>query len=79
MIQMGLLTSEQKEELLPIFHQDGNQVGQWWQPDSFFNPVQDINDDWYISQQEMYGNINPEFSWVLSLPLQDFIPKPNPD
>ena len=68
MIEVGQLTIEEKEQL----------VGQWYAPDSFFNPVQDINDVWIISQEEMNNCINPEFQWVKELPLIEYIPKPTP-
>jgi len=63
MIQVGLLTELQKDDL----------VGQLYAPDSYFNPIQDINDDWIISQEEM-EQCNIE--WVEDLPLIDFEPKP---
>ena len=53
MIEVGQLTIEEKDQL----------VGQWYAPDSFFNPVQDINDVWIISQEEMNNCINSEFQW----------------
>jgi hypothetical protein len=65
---VGLLTIEQKDQL----------VGQWYAPDSFFNPVQDINEVWIISQEEMNNCINSEFQWVKELPLIEYIPKPTP-
>jgi hypothetical protein len=68
MIEVGQLTIEEKDQL----------VGQWYAPDSFFNPVQDINDVWIISQEEMNNCINPEFQWVKELPLIEYIPKPTP-
>lgn len=68
MIEVGQLTVEQKDQL----------VGQWYAPDSFFNPVQDINDTWIISQEEMNNCINPDFDWVKELPLIEYIPKPTP-
>jgi len=40
---VGLLTELQKEEL----------IGQWYAPDSYFNPIQDINDNWIISMTEI--------------------------
>jgi hypothetical protein len=36
---VGLLTELQKDEL----------IGQLYAPDSYFNPIQDINDNWVIS------------------------------
>lgn len=68
MIQVGLLTIEQKDEL----------VGQWYAPDSFFNPVEDANDNWVISTEEIDQCINPDLLWVKDLPLIEYIPKPTP-
>ncbi len=68
MIQVGLLTIEQKDEL----------VGQWYAPDSFFNPVEDLNLNWVISTEEIDQCINPDLLWVKDLPLIEYIPKPTP-
>ena len=68
MIQVGLLTELQKDEL----------IGVLYSPDSYFNPIQDINDNWVISQEEMYKNQNELVAWVKDLPLIDFEPKPSP-
>ena len=68
MIQVGLLTELQKDEL----------IGVLYAPDSYFNPIQDNNDNWVISQEEMYNNENELVAWVKDLPLIDFEPKPSP-
>jgi hypothetical protein len=68
MIQVGLLTESQKNEL----------VGQLYDEDSYFNPIQDINDNWIISVEEMEFCVNPEFQWVKDLPLIPYEPKPSP-
>jgi len=68
MIQVGLLTEVQKDEL----------IGQWYAPDSYFNTIQDVNDNWIISQEEMQQNVNPSFDWVKDLPLIPYEPKPTP-
>ncbi len=60
-----LLTTEQKESL----------VGQTFAPDSFFNPVQDADDNWFISIEERQFNVNPEFVWINDLPEIDWVPK----
>lgn len=67
MIYVYLLTIEQKDEL----------VGQWYDPDSYFNPIQDANDDWIISVEEVDQCVNPVFLWVKDLPLIEYIPKEN--
>lgn len=68
MIQVGLLTEPQKDSL----------IGQLYDEDSYFNPIQDINDNWIISVEEMDFCVNPEFMWVKDLPLINYEPKPSP-
>jgi hypothetical protein len=68
MIQVGLLTEIQKDEL----------IGQLYDFDSYFNPIQDIDDNWIISTEEMQQNENPNFTWVRDLPLIEYLPKPIP-
>ena len=68
MIEVGLLTETQKNSL----------VGQQYAPDSYFNPIQDISDQWIISVEEIKFCVNPEFQWVKDLPLIDYKPKPSP-
>ena len=65
---VGLLTELQKDEL----------VGQWYAPDSYFNPIQDVDDNWIISTQEMDQCVNPDFMWVKDLELIVYKPKPSP-
>ena len=68
MTQVGLLKESQKNEI----------VGQLYDDDSYFNPIQDILDQWIISTEEMEFCVNPEFQWVKTLPLIDYKPKPLP-
>ena len=68
MTQVGLLTETQKDSL----------IGQLYDEDSYFNPIQDINDNWIISVEEMDFCVNPEFQWVKDLPLINYKPKPSP-
>lgn len=42
-------------------------------PRGFFNPVQDINEDWVISKVEVNGCINSDFMWVKDLVLTDWL------
>jgi hypothetical protein len=65
---VGLLTEIEKEEL----------VGQWYMEDSYFNPIQDADDKWVISVEEISQCINPDYLWVKYLPLIPFVPKPSP-
>ena len=68
MIQVVLLTETQKDSL----------IGQMYDEDSYFNPIQDDFDNWIISIEEMDFCVNPEFQWVKDLPLIDYKPKPSP-
>jgi hypothetical protein len=61
---VGLLTTEQKDSL----------AGQWYAPDSYFNPIQDINSNWIISLEEVDQCVNPEFMWVKGLPQIPYEP-----
>lgn len=65
---VGLLTEIQKDEL----------VGQLYTDDSYFNPIQDLNDNWIISVEEMQLCTNELFLWVKDLPLIIYEPKPEP-
>lgn len=66
---VGLLTELQKNELLV----------QWYAQDSYFNPIQDLNDNWVISVEEMEYCNNPEFMWVKDLDLIIYEPKQTPE
>jgi hypothetical protein len=68
MTYVGLLTESQKDSL----------VGQLYDDDSYFNPIQDIEDNWIISFEEMEFCVNPEFQWVKDLPIIEYKPKPSP-
>ena len=65
---VGLLTELQKNEL----------VGQLYAPDSYFNPIQDVNNNWIISTEEIEQCVNPEYLWVKDLELIPYEPKPTP-
>jgi hypothetical protein len=67
-LYVGLLTVEQKNDL----------ILQWYAPDCYFNPIQDLNDNWIISVEEMANCTNDEFIWVKDLPLIIYEPKPTP-
>jgi hypothetical protein len=68
MTYVGLLTESQKDSL----------TGEQYAPDSYFNPIQDINNNWIISTEEIEFCINPVFIWVKNLPLIQYEPKPTP-
>ena len=67
-LYVGLLTEVQKNDLLL----------QQYAPDCYFNPLQDINDNWIISIEEIANCVNDEFIWVKDLPLIIYEPKPSP-
>ena len=66
MEQVAQLTEIQKDEL----------SGQTYTTDSYFNPIQDCNDIWIISSQEIEFCDNPQFQWVKELSLIDYCKKP---
>lgn len=53
----GIKLTETEKEFL---------VGKQFRPDNFFNPFQDVNGDWFISDIEQQENINPNFWWLKS-------------
>jgi hypothetical protein len=59
---VALLTIEQKDQL----------IGQIYTNDSYFNPIQDCNDNWIISLEEVEYCNNPSFSWVITLPTIEY-------
>jgi hypothetical protein len=65
---VGLLTEVQKNEL----------VGVYYSADSIYNPIQDINDNWIISVEEMQSTSNPDTMWVKDLELIEYKAKPTP-
>lgn len=64
-MKVAILTAEQKEML----------IGQQFAIDSFFNPIQDINDNWVISLTEINDCTNINYIWVQELTLIDYVPK----
>jgi len=67
-IYVGLLSVAQKDLL----------VGQLFDEDSFFNPIQDDANNWIISIEEIEQNQNPSFGWLQDLEMIVFVPKINP-
>ena len=67
-IYVGLLSVAQKDLL----------VGQLFDEDSYFNPIQDDADNWIISIEEIEQNQNPSFGWLQDLEMIIFVPKVNP-
>jgi len=64
----GILTNEQKEIV----------TNQMFNYGSYFNPVKDNFDNWVIFEQEMDCKY-PEFEFVTTLPLIEFVPIPRPE
>ena len=60
------LTGEQKDLL----------IGQMWNNGSYFNPTQDANGNWFISNEEVNGctHENGAFEWIHELPEIDHNP-----
>lgn len=62
------LTQEQAEQI----------SGQLFNDSTTFNPVQDINGDWFIFEGEVNGHITvEEFFWVRDLEPSEFVPPVN--
>jgi hypothetical protein len=68
MILVGLLTVEQKNEIFEMLYDD----------DSYFNPIQDADDNWIISTEEIEFCTVEQFQWVKQLPLIEYKPKDYP-
>jgi hypothetical protein len=65
-MKVGILTITQKESL----------EGQLVQPDWYFNPVLDCDNNWIISTQEIDNSIYPQNDWIKSLSLIDWCSPP---
>ena len=65
---VGVLIIEQKDSL----------IGQLYTDDSYFNPIQDADDNWVISVEEMKYCTNERFAWVAELPIIEYKPKEIP-
>lgn len=61
-----LLTEEQKNSL----------IGKRYFSNSYFNPIQDINDNWIISEEEVLTADNEDVLWVKDLEQIEYEPKP---
>lgn len=49
--------------------------GKEFTKDSLFNPIQDINNKWVVSEQEINQITDVNFEWLKELPLIEFTPK----
>ena len=70
---VAILTINQKDSL------DGQLVC----PDVYFNPTLDVNQDWFISQEEINTSIYAEHDWIKDLTLSVYAgpyvpPQPTP-
>jgi len=61
-----LLTEQQKNSL----------IGKRYFSNSYFNPIQDINDNWIISEEEVLTADNEDILWVKDLEQIEYEPKP---
>jgi hypothetical protein len=70
MTQGRIVNQQQAEELEGVFIDS----------DTFFHFVQDINDNYFLilSEQDEIEISQTQYSYLLSLPLEDYQPKPNP-
>ena len=68
MINVYLLNIEQKDSLIDSYFISGNK----------FYPIQDIDDNWIISENEVIQCTNPDFMWIKNLPVIEYKPKPSP-
>jgi hypothetical protein len=60
---IAILTAEQKDQL----------IGQTYDGVCFYNPIQDINDNWIISEEEINQS---NLEWLKQLPLVEYEAKP---
>lgn len=65
MIQVGLLTEQDKNKLLK----------KAFKKDSYFNPIQDANNNWIISVEEIAQCEDASFNFIKNIPLIEFVPK----
>ena len=65
-----IVISEVKNQLQGVF----------FDSDTFFNFVQDINDEWFLilSEQDETEIAQTEYAYLLELPLSPYEPKPSP-
>jgi len=65
-----IVTTEQAQELQGVF----------FDSDTFFNFVQDINDVYFLflSEQDAIDIASTEYAYLLDIPLSPYEPKPTP-
>ena len=69
MIQVRLLTESQALSL----------KGKQFRTEQYFNPIQDANGNWVISNDEVIQCVNPTVMWVNELPVIDYTKAAEPD
>ena len=54
--------------------------GVFFDSDTFFHFVQDINNEWFLilSEQDEHDIAQTEYAYLLELPLEPYEPKPSP-
>lgn len=60
---IAILTTEQKDQL----------IGKTYDGVCYFNPIQDINNNWIISEEEINQS---NLEWLKELELSEYLPKP---
>ena len=65
-MEVILLTETQKQEI----------EGKKFAIDSYFNPIQDLEDNWIVSVEEQEQCTHPDFQWIKSCPRIEYKPKP---
>lgn len=58
-------------------------IGKKFETDSYFNPIQDLNDNWVISEQEYYyclglwylDELQTDLQFITTLSLSEYFPK----
>ena len=68
MIEIGLLTEEQKDILIGKQYLDG----------VYYNPVQDNEGNWIISIEEIDNTTDENYLWIKDISLIPFNPKQRP-
>lgn len=71
---IAIITQQQKNIL----------IGKQFEMDSYFNPIQDINDNWVISEIEYYyclglwylDELQNDLQFITTLSLSEYLPKP---
>jgi hypothetical protein len=59
------LTEDEKESI----------NGQEFAPNSHYHAIQDVNDDWFITELQVNQTIEDEYLWVKDMGLIEFEPK----